>query len=246
MASPSLTSGWSSPRAAYRAREDGSLKWWIAFAFILSILFHALLYFGFDQLSLALRMPSRSTPVKPAVAERLKIDPRLLQEQKVLQSLPEKLPSTAKDQDLKAFQAELDAFDKAQAVPENQEMDLTPKAREITHFLRGEPGSGTAPGQRQEMAAMLAPKPVAAAAPDLAAAMAQVRSQALAKPSSPNQLLLDQAALQMAPTKALDLDLTSEAAKSSPTAAGTQVEGFSNLDSLISGGGILGRSEERR
>jgi outer membrane protein OmpA-like peptidoglycan-associated protein len=241
MASPSLTSGWSSPRAAYRAREDGSLKWWIAFAFVLSILFHALLYLSFDELSLALRMPARLPPAKPATAERLKIDPRLLQEQKVLQNLPDQIAPAGRDQDLKAFQAELDAFDKAQAVPENQEMDLTPKAREITHFMRGDPGSGQG-ALKQDMAALLAPKPVAAAAPQLAEAMAQVRSQALAKPTSPNQLLLDAAALPTPQAAAIDLDLAGEAGKAETSAANAQVKGFSNLDQLLGGGGTLGAS----
>jgi len=44
---------WSTPRSTFRSREDWSLKWWIMFALILSVVFHMLLGVGFDSLGMA-------------------------------------------------------------------------------------------------------------------------------------------------------------------------------------------------
>ncbi|MEQ1748551.1 MAG: hypothetical protein ABL974_03970, partial [Prosthecobacter sp.] len=79
MANVTSSSGWSStPRAAFRSRDDWSLKWWIMFALILSVLFHGLLLVSFDKISLVLG--GNAQPVQERkLPERIKIDPKLLQ-----------------------------------------------------------------------------------------------------------------------------------------------------------------------
>ena len=184
MANVNTSSRWSStPRAAFRSRDDWSLKWWIMFALILSILLHGLLLMSFDKISLVLG--SNTPPVQEKeVSERIKIDPKLLQEQKAIQQIPE-LIAPGNKPDIKSFEANLDNFDKAQMIPENQEIDLTPNVKEITNFLRADQ-EGDAPPSTAKMEALaqaLAPQSVAT--PDLAQEMASVRKDMLSKPISP-------------------------------------------------------------
>lgn len=148
--------------------------------------------------------------------------------------------------DIKAFEANLDNFDKAQMIPENQEIDLTPNVKEVTNFLRqSDPGDGKTPGgsRMNDMAALLAPQS-AMAAPDLSSAMASVRRDILSKPVSEKQMLLDAGALEPKDGGgAIDTDLLGEMKKQGVgDAAGTRVKGFSNLDDLLGGGGRLGGS----
>ncbi len=237
--------GWSStPRASFRARDDWSLKWWVMFAVILSFGFHGLLYMSFDKISMV--FGSVAKPVQQEkVPERIKIDPRLLQEQKAIQEIPEMI-APGNQPDIKAFEADLDDFDKAQMIAENQEIDLTPNVKEVTNFLRQtDPGDGRTPGgsRMNDMAALLAPQ-AAMAAPDLASAMAAVRRDVLSKPVSEKQMLLDAGALEPKDgSGSIDADLLGEVKKQGVgDAAGTRVKGFSNLDDLLGGGGQLGGS----
>lgn len=237
--------GWSStPRASFRARDDWSLKWWVMFAVILSFGFHGLLYMSFDKISMV--FGSVAKPVQQEkVPERIKIDPRLLQEQKAIQEIPEMI-APGNQPDIKAFEADLDDFDKAQMIAENQEIDLTPNVKEVTNFLRQtDPGDGRTPGgsRMNDMAALLAPQ-AAMAAPDLASAMAAVRRDVLSKPVSEKQMLLDAGALEPKEgSGSIDADLLGEVKKQGVgDAAGTRVKGFSNLDDLLGGGGQLGGS----
>lgn len=237
--------GWSStPRASFRARDDWSLKWWVMFAVILSFGFHGLLYMSFDKISMV--FGSVAKPVQQEkVPERIKIDPRLLQEQKAIQEIPEMI-APGNQPDIKAFEADLDDFDKAQMIAENQEIDLTPNVKEVTNFLRQtDPGDGRTPGgsRMNDMAALLAPQ-AAMAAPDLASAMAAVRRDVLSKPVSEKQMLLDAGALEPKEgSGTIDADLLGEVKKQGVgDAAGTRVKGFSNLDDLLGGGGQLGGS----
>jgi outer membrane protein OmpA-like peptidoglycan-associated protein len=178
--------------------------------------------------------------------DRIKIDPRLLQEQKAIQEIPE-LIAPGTQPDIKAFEANLDDFDKAQMIPENQEIDLTPNVKEVTNFLREtDPGDGRTPGgsKLNDMASLLAPQ-AAMAAPDLASAMASVRRDILSKPVSEKQMLLDAGALEPKDGQAIDADLLGEVKKQGQgagDAAATRVKGFSNLDDLLGGGGRLGGS----
>ncbi len=243
MANVTSSSAWSStPRAAFRSRDDWSLKWWIMFALILSVLLHGLLLVSFDKISLVLG--GNAQPVQERkLPERIKIDPKLLQEQKAIQEIPE-LIAPGNKPDIKSFEANLDNFDKAQMIPENQEIDLTPNVKDVTNFLRAsDPGDGRAAGgAMKDMAALLAPQ--AMAAPDFASAMASVRRDVLSKPVSEKQMLLDAGALDPGDSGSVDMKLLDEVKKQGQggDAAGTRVKGFSNLDDLLGGGGTMGGS----
>lgn len=240
MSQLSSTTNWNgTPRAAFRAREDWSLKWWVMFAVILSFCFHGLLYVSIDKISMVMGSSTMRAVPEKKVPDRVKIDPRLLQEQKAIQEIPEMIaPGTQPD--IKAFEANLDNFDKAQMIPDNQEIDLTPNVKEVTNFLRqSDPGEGRNPrGGATDMAALLAPQS-AMAAPDLSSAMASVRRDILSKPVSEKQMLLDAGALEPKDASgSMDADLVGELKKQGVgDAAGTRVKGFSNLDDLLSGGG---------
>jgi outer membrane protein OmpA-like peptidoglycan-associated protein len=215
------------------------------FALILSFGFHGLLYVSIDKINTVFGSTARAVPEKK-MPDRIKIDPRLLQEQKAIQEIPE-LIAPGTQPDIKAFEANLDDFDKAQMIPENQEIDLTPNVKEVTNFLREtDPGDGRTPGgsKMNDMASLLAPQ-AAMAAPDLASAMASVRRDILSKPVSEKQMLLDAGALEPKDGQAIDADLLGEVKKQGQgagDAAATRVKGFSNLDDLLGGGGRLGGS----
>ena len=73
---------WSNnSRASYRARDDWSLKWWMMFAIILSIVFHMALYVSFDALGLA---GTDQKPL-PKLPERVRISEKLLKDQQAIQ-----------------------------------------------------------------------------------------------------------------------------------------------------------------
>lgn len=238
---PQSTTWSSTPRASFRAREDWSLKWWIMFAVILSVLFHGLLFMGFDRVSM--RMAAHA-PQMSKVPERVKIDPKLLQEQKAIQQIPE-LIAPGKLPDIKSFEPNLDNFDKAQMIPQNQEIDLTPNVKDVTNFVRAtDPGDGKTPGGRMNnMAALLAPQALAAG-PDLAAEMASVRRDVLSKPISEKQMLMDAGALDPKDAGKVDMGLLDKVKEQGEgtDAAGPRVKGFSNLDDLLGHGGQMGGS----
>lgn len=229
---------WTTPQASFRSRDDWSLKWWVMFALILSVVFHMLLVVGFDTLGMSSLQP---VPQK-AVPERIRISEQLLKDQQAIQQIPETIaPGNAPD--MKAFEPQLDDIDKMQELPMNQEIDLTPNVKEITNFIRAnDPGDG-APGSSKgvDMAKLLAPE--ALSAPDLAAEMASVRREVLSKPVSEKQMLLDAGALDPGEGGLMDTGLL-DAVKSqgTATAAGARVKGFSNLDDLLGGGGKIGGS----
>ncbi len=238
---------WSSaPRAAFRSREDWSLKWWVMFAVILSFCFHGLLYVSFDKIGMIFGSSVRQqVPEKKKPLERIKIDQRLLQDQRAIQEIPEMI-APGNQPDIKAFEPNLDNFDKAAMLPENQEIDLTPNVKEVTNFIRAnDPGEGKSTGasRMNEMAALLAPT-ASLATPDLASAMANVRRDMLSKPVSEKQMLLDAGALEpKTGTDAISADLMGEVKKQGTgDAAATRVKGFSNLDDLLGGGGQMGGS----
>ncbi len=239
MAAVTLPPEWSTnTRAAFRSRDDWSLKWWAMFALVLSMVFHMLLVVGFNALGI-----SSVTPVKPRpVPERIRISEQKLKEQQAIQQVPEAI-SPANQPDMKAFEPKLDDFDKLQELPKDQEIDLTPNVKEITNFIRANDPGDSAPGtpKSNDMAKLLAPDSIAA--PDLAAEMASVRREVLSKPVSEKQMLLDAGALDPGEGGKLDSGLL-DAVKSqgTATAAGARVKGFSNLDDLVGGGGKVGGS----
>lgn len=230
---------WSTPRSTFRSRDDRSLKWWIMFALILSVVFHMLLVAGFDSLGMAAMKPVETRKVP----ERIRLSEQVMKEQQAVREIPETI-APGNMPDMKAFEPKLDDFDKMQELPANQEIDLTPNVKEITNFIRAnDPGDG-APGtpKGSEMAKLLAPQSLAAA-PDLAAEMASVRREVLSKPVSEKQMLLDAGALDPGEGGKMDTGLL-DAVKSqgTETAAGARVKGFSNLDDLLGGGGKMGGS----
>lgn len=229
---------WTTPQSSFRSRDDWSLKWWMMFALILSLVFHMVLVVGFDWLGI-----SAVTPAKPReVPERILLSEQAMKELNAVQQIPETIvPGNLPD--MKAFEPRLDDFDKLQELPKNQEIDLTPNVKEITNFIRAnDPGDG-APGSPKatDMAKLLAPQ--AMAAPDIAAEMASVRRDVLSKPVSEKQMLLDAGALDPGEGGKMDSGLL-DAVKSqgTATAAGARVKGFSNLDDLLGGGGKMGGS----
>lgn len=230
---------WATPRSTFRSREDWSLKWWIMFALILSVVFHMLLVVGFDSLGM-----SALQPVPPKQApERIRISEQLLKEQQAVREIPETI-APGNVPDMKAFEPRLDDFDKMQELPMNQEIDLSPNVKEITNFIRAnDPGDG-APGASKgsDMAKLLAPDS-SISAPDIAAEMASVRRDVLSKPVSEKQMLLDAGALDPGEGGKMDMGLL-DAVKSqgAATAAGAKVKGFSSLDDLLGVGGRVGGS----
>lgn len=234
---------WSSApkRAAYRARRDWSLRWWVMLAIIFSFLFHGFLYVTFsdDVLvdSIVLTSSERS------MAERLKIDPKLLQNQQAVQPLPESIAPNNQP-DIKAFEPNLDNFEKANMLPENQEIDLTPNVKEITNFLRADQ-EGDAPPSASKMEALAqALAPTSISTPDLAQEMATVRKDMLSKPISNKQMLLNSGSLAPKEGK-MDMGLIDQMnrlGQGTADAASAKVKGFSNLDDLLGGGGKVGGS----
>ena len=229
---------WSTPRSTFRSREDWSLKWWIMFALILSVVFHMLLVVGFDSFGGEVLKPV----VPDALPERIRISDQLLKKQEAIREIPETI-APGNMPEMKAFEPKLDDFDKMQELPVNQEIDLTPNVKEITNFVRAnDPGDG-APGtpKGEDMAKLLAPE--ALASTDIAAEMASVRREVLSKPVSEKQMLLDAGTLDPGEGGKMDTGLL-DAVKSqgTATAAGAKVKGFSSLDELLGGGGAVGGS----
>jgi outer membrane protein OmpA-like peptidoglycan-associated protein len=228
-------------RAAYRARKDWSLRWWVMLAVIFSVLFHGFLYVKFSDEALVSSVTL--TSAERVMAERLKIDPKLLQNQQAVQPIPESIAPNNQP-DIKAFEPNLDDFEKANMLPENQEIDLTPNVKEITNFLRADQ-EGDAPPSAAKMEALaqaLAPQSISA--PDLSQEMATVRKDMLSKPISNKQMLLNSGSLEPKEGK-MDmglLDQVNRQGTGSADAASTRVKGFSNLDDLLGGGGKLGGS----
>ncbi|SKA75938.1 Outer membrane protein OmpA [Prosthecobacter debontii] len=243
MANVSQSPVWSStPRSSFRSREDWSLKWWIMFALILSFLLHGLLYVSFDKISVFLGHSIPQQQVAAKVPERIKIDPKLLQEQKAIQEIPEMI-APGNQPDIKSFEPNLDNFDKAAMIPENQEIDLTPNVKEVTNFIRnGDLGDGKTPGGKMpDMAALLAPQAIAT--PDLATEMASMRRDVLSKPVSEKQMLIDAGGLDPADGGEVDMKLLDQVkAQGDGDGVGSRVKGYSNLDDLLGGGGAMGGS----
>ncbi len=229
---------WTTPQSSFRSREDWSLKWWVMFALILSVVFHMMLVVGFDTLGI-----SDVTPTKlREVPERMRISEQKLKDQEAIQTIPE-IIAPGNVPDMKAFEPKLDDFDKLQELPMNQEIDLSPNVKEITNFIRAnDPGDG-APGMSKgsDMAKLLAPQTMDG--PDIAAEMASVRRDVLSKPVSEKQMLLDAGAVDPGEGGKMDSGLLNAVKSQSTTAAsGARVKGFSNLDDLLGGGGKMGGS----
>jgi outer membrane protein OmpA-like peptidoglycan-associated protein len=213
------------------------------FAVILSFVFHGVLIWLFENFDI-LPTPAPSNMPERMVQDRLMIDPRLLQQQDAIREIPQTLAPMDKP-DLEGFKPDLDAFDKASMIPENQEIDLSPNIKEIQNLVRA-----TSPEQKAgnaqtagRLADMLAATPLEGPSEnDIASAMAAVKSTVLAKPLSAKQLVLE-----ASPKGKGDVNLGMEILDSlgdgkGKTAASTRVPGFSSLDELLSAGGQVGGS----
>lgn len=228
-------------RAAYRSRRDWSLRWWVMLAVIISIVFHGLLYVTFEFTGIGKSM--QITMSERTVPERVKINPELLQNQKAVQQIPEVIAPNQQP-DIKAFEPNLDNFDKANMLPQNQEIDLTPNVKEITNFIRADEVGDSAPAKAKMDALAQALAPQSITAPDLAQEMASVRREVLSKPVSEKQMLLDAGALEPKEGK-MDMGLADQLnrqGQGTADAASTNVKGFSNLDDLLGHGGKVGGS----
>lgn len=244
MATVSQLPKWKTSQAStFRSREDWSLKWWIMFAFILSVVFHGALMVGFET------MGSKSAPQEQPtrrVPERIQISPDLLKPQPPITEIPEIIADGQKPE-LDRFKPDLDQFDKAQMLPDNQEIDLTPNVAEITNIVRATAPSeeGNAKPLAARMADLLGPQSMKVTT-DLAQEMAAVRKDLLSAPVSEKQMLLDASTLESSDKgNALDMKLIDEVKNLGKGGAdsGERVKGFSNLDDLLGqGGGQLGGS----
>lgn len=244
MATVSQLPEWkTSQGSTFRSREDWSLKWWIMFALILSVVFHGILMVGFETLSSNIAPPQE--PVR-RVPERIQISPDLIKPQPPITEIPEIIADGQKPE-LDRFKPELDQFDKAQMLPDNQEIDLTPNVQEITNIVRASAPSeeGNARPLASKMADLLGPQSMKVST-DLAQEMAAVRKDLLSAPVSEKQMLLDASTLESTDKgNALDMKLIDEVKTLGQGGAdsGERVKGFSNLDDLLGqGGGQLGGS----
>ncbi len=210
------------------------------FALILSFIFHGLLVMSFDKISRFLGHSTAQIKTPPKL-ERFTIDPKLLQEQQAVQHIPDMIAPAGTQPDIQSFAPDLDSFDKAQMIPENREIDLTPNVKEITNFIRADdPGDQRTPGRmREDMAALLAPRELTL--PDLAGAMAEMRKEVLSAPVSEKQMLLDAGALEPGSGQ-VDMNLLEQVKAQGGDGSSARVRGFSNLDDLLGGGGTLGAS----
>lgn len=233
----------TAPASSFRSREDWSLKWWIMFALILSVVFHGVLMVGFETIGARITPPidtARSTP------DRIQISPDLLRDTPPITEIPALIADGTKP-DLDRFKPDLDDFDKASMLPDNQEIDLTPNVEQITNLVRAiDPNltEGNAAAPAPKLADFLGPQSMKSA--DLAQEMAAVRKDLLSAPVSEKQMLLDASTLESGKDgNALDVNLLDEVKSlgAGDQDSGARVKGFSNLDDLLGqGGGQLGGS----
>jgi len=233
----------TAPAASFRSREDWSLKWWVMFALILSVVFHGALMVGFETIGAKItppREPARSVP------DRIQISPDLLRDAPPITEVPALIADGNKP-DLDRFKPDLDDFDIASMLPENQQIDLTPNVEQIANLVRAiDPTQteGNAAAPAPKLADFLGPQSMKAA--DLAQEMASVRKDLLSAPVSEKQMLLDASTLESGKDgNALDVNLMDEVKSlgAGDKDSGARVKGFSNLDDLLGqGGGQLGGS----
>ncbi len=210
------------------------------FAIILSFAFHGVLIWTFENVNL---LPRKSMAAERVFQDRLKIDPRLLQQQEAIREIPKSLAPNDKP-DIEGFKPELDTFEKLAKIPENQEIDLSPNVKEIQNLVRAtnsEQKTGSA-STASKLADLLASAPPAAPSEtDMASAMAAVKSSILSKPLSAKQMVLDAAPKGGDKTIGLEI-LNSLGDGKGKNAASTRVPGFSSLDDLLDAGGQVGGS----
>lgn len=217
-------------------RWSWSLRWWFCVAIVLALAFHWWLYFLFNNLelgrqSISLGLQEKSRP------ERLAISPELLKDQKAIQHIPDILAPSDRPPEP---QVKADIQDIVDMLPLDKPIDLTPQVSKITNFISPDNlPQAQQPAQGPSLASVADNLP----GPDLAAAASALKSSILSKPVSSKQLLLPGNPLDNKidnlDSKLLDhLNHQSDAGN----AAAKRVQGFSNLDDLMSRGGKLSSS----
>ncbi|OAI57315.1 hypothetical protein AYO49_00170 [Verrucomicrobiaceae bacterium SCGC AG-212-N21] len=228
---PAPTYDWSnSRRSAFSVeRWSWTLRLWALFAFVLALLFHWWLYLFFNNFEFGKRM--LPPPKKEPKQDRLTIDPKVLQEQKAVQHIPEVIMPA------EAPQMKADMQDIIEMLPDDRALDLTPEVNKVTNFLSPDsnPAAKT-PAQSPSLAAMADSIP----GPDLASAMNAIKSSNLSKAVSDKQLVLPMQPLDKqidgVDGKLLDsLNKQSEAGNASKH----RMAGYSNLDDLLARGETL-------
>lgn len=222
---------WSnSRRSSFRVeRWSWSLRLWGLFAFVLALLFHWWLYLFFNNFEFGKRM--LASPKEKTKQDRLTIDPKVLKEQQAVQQIPDVVLPTNQPQVKADFQ------DIVEMLPEDRELNLTPEVSKVTNFLAPDSNPlAKTPAQSPSLAAIADSVP----GPDLASAMNALKSSALSKAVSPNQLVL--------PAKPLDKQIEGVDGKLLDTlnkqsqagnASAQRLAGYSNLDDLFARGGNM-------
>ncbi len=217
-------------------RWSWSLRWWFFVAIVLALAFHWWLYFLFNNLELGRQVMSQGPQENPR-PERLAISPELLKDQKAIQHMPDILAPWDKPPEP---QVKADLQDIVDMLPLNKPIDLTPQVSKITNFISPENlPQAQQPAQGPSLASVADNLP----GPDLAAAASALKSSVLSKPVSSKQLLLPgnplDKKIDSLDSKLLDhLNHQSDAGN----AAAKRVQGFSNLDDLMTRGGKLSSS----
>lgn len=230
--------------SGFRSRQDWALKWWIMLAVILSFAFHGVLIWCFENLGWNSAPPTFEERI---VVERLKINQDLLKQQEAIREIPKDIAPVNKP-DIETFKPDLDTFDKASMIPENQEIDLSPNVKEIQNLVRATTPDEKKGNMRANVSAlaeaMAAAPPAGPSQADVASAMAAVKSSVLSKPVSNKQMVLDAAPMGKGDEKIGMELLDSIGDGNSKTASNTKVKGFSNLEDLLAGGGQVGGSTD--
>ncbi len=235
MSSQSYSWG-NSRRASFQVeRWTWSLRGWMLVAFILAALFHWWLYYLFNNLEFGKHL----APPTKEKAERIAISPEALKDKKAITEIPDIIAPSDKPI---LPQTKADFQDIVDMLPDDKAVDLTPEVNKVTNFISPESDPTSAiPAQSPSLAAMADTLP----GPDITSAASAIKSSTLSQAVSSNQMII--------PAKSLDrqiegmdgqlLDKLNKQSKAG-NAAATRVQGFSNLDDLVSRGNRLNASTD--
>jgi outer membrane protein OmpA-like peptidoglycan-associated protein len=217
-------------------RWSWSLRGWLLFALILAVAFHWWLYYLFNNLDIGRRMITQG-PGEIPKPERISINPELLKEQKAVKEIPDILAPSDKPPEP---QVKADIQDIVDMLPKDKAIDLTPEVNKVTNFIaKDKTPEALQPANAPSLAAVADNLP----GMDLTSAASALKSSALTKPLSANQLTLPAlpSDKQLAGTDSKLLDRLSHQ-QDSGNGANKRVRGFSNLDDLLDRGGKLSAS----
>ena len=213
-------------RSAFKIeRWSWSLRWWLFVAFLMAVGLHVWLYQLFNNLEVGRRylpqvVKERSRP------ERMQIDPEILKKQEAIREIPDFVAPPMP-------QVKADLADVTDMSPDTASLDLTPSVNKVTNFITPDSARSAQLAAAPSLAAIADMSP----GPDLLNSATALKSTALNKAVSVNQLVI--------PTKAIDKEIEGLDGKlldklSKAQSAGNgraTLPGYSNLDDLIAGGG---------